>query len=184
MDQLEKEFQTSEDLGEEYFYKTPFPMDGIPEPVFPKIKISVENYPTIQQAIDACILAGGGTVEIPEGEWYTGPLRLSSRIRLYINHGARVIFSGNPADYLPVVFTRWEGTECYNYTPLIYAIDADDIALCGGGTLVGSGANWWGWKQLQVSGSNAVYDAAAGGIPVEQRIYGTEKDALRPVVMF
>lgn len=162
------------------YYNTPFPMDRIPEPIFPNAVFSATAYPTIQQAIDACVQAGGGTVEIPAGEWHTGPLRLGSRLRLLVKRGARVIFSDDPADYLPVVFTRWEGTECYNYAPLIYALDAADVALCGGGTLVGGGASWWGWKKEQVSGSNALYDAAAAGIPVEQRVFGTGEAALRP----
>lgn len=162
------------------FYKTPFPMDRIPEPVFPNTVISAAAYSTIQEAIDACIAAGGGTVEIPAGEWHTGPLRLGSRIRLLIQREATVIFSDDPADYLPVVFTRWEGTECYNYTPLIYALDAADVAVCGRGLLVGNGAKWWDWKKLQGPGSNALYDAAAAKVPVEQRVYGTEGAALRP----
>lgn len=162
------------------FYETPFPMDRIPEPIFPNTVISAAAYPTIQEAINACVEAGGGTVEIPAGEWHTGPLRLGSRIRLLVQRAARVIFSDDPADYLPVAFTRWEGTECYNYTPLIYALDATDVAVCGRGLLVGNGAKWWGWKKLQGPGSNALYDAAASEVPVEQRVYGTEEAALRP----
>ncbi|MEZ4686409.1 MAG: hypothetical protein R3B47_10175 [Bacteroidia bacterium] len=27
--------------------------------------------------------------------------------------------------------TRWEGVECYNYFPLIYALDQENIAITG-----------------------------------------------------
>lgn len=172
--------QTSESYGTDTFYNTPFPMERIPEPVLPRAVFSAAEYPTIQQAIDACVKAGGGTVEIPAGEWHTGPLRLNNRVRLLVQYHATVIFSDEPSDYLPVVLTRWEGTECYNYTPLIYAVDASDVAVCGSGTLVGSGARWWGWKQKQGLGANSLYDAAAAEIPVEERVYGTAEAALRP----
>lgn len=168
------------ELRAETVYKTPFPMDRIPEPDIPPEQFRAEKYPTIQQAINACAEAGGGTVIVPEGEWYTGPLHLRSHIRLCIEKGARVRFFDRPEDYLPVVFTRWEGTECYNYSPLVYAIDETDVALCGEGTLIGSGEAWWPWKKTQAAGANAVYHAAAEGVRVEQRVYGTTEAALRP----
>lgn len=156
-------------------------MDRIPEPVFPSAVFNVARYGGIQQAIDAYAQAGGGTVHVPAGEWNTGPLRLHSRTCLYLDAGAKVYFSDKPEDYLPVVFTRWEGTECYNYSPLIYALDASDVALCGSGTLIGNGAAWWPWRKTrQAAGANALYNAAAAGVPVEQRVYGTVEAALRP----
>ena len=77
----------------------------------------------IQAAVDTCAQAGGGTVLIPAGEWPTGPIHLKSNIHLKLEEGATLRFSQRFADYLPVVFTRWEGMECYNYSPLIYARD-------------------------------------------------------------
>ncbi|MDO4293789.1 MAG: glycoside hydrolase family 28 protein [Eubacteriales bacterium] len=155
-------------------------MKQIPEPDIPDRRVAAPDYPTLQQAVDACAQAGGGTVEVPAGTWHTGPIHLRSHIRLLLEEGAELIFSDQPEDYLPVVLTRWEGTECYNYSPLIYARDCSDVALCGSGTLCGSGPAWWHWKQLQAKGSNALYDASAAGVPIEQRVYGTEAAALRP----
>lgn len=74
----------------------------------------------IQKAVDACVEAGGGHVVIGEGQWKTGPIHLASKIHLCLAEGAYVTFSEKFEDYLPVVFTRWEGMECYNYSPLIY----------------------------------------------------------------
>lgn len=152
----------------------------ISEPQFPEKKIYADQYDSIQRAVDACSKAGGGTVVVAAGQWNTGPIRLYSNIRLYFEAGAAVTFSSRREDYLPVVFTRWEGTECYNYRPLIYGKDCENIAVCGEGKLYGSGRDWWEWKKQQKAGSNALYDAAAAGVPVEQRVYGTEEAALRP----
>ncbi len=69
----------------------------------------------IQLAIDKCAASGGGTVIVPNGEWYTKALHLKSNINLHLENGAEIYFSDNPEDYLPVVFTRWEGTECYTF---------------------------------------------------------------------
>lgn len=160
--------------------KTEFFMGTIQEPQFPDLEIMAGNYLSIQEAINACAKAGGGTVIVGEGQWETGPIRLYSNICLYFKAGAIVTFSSKKSDYLPVVFTRWEGTECYNYSPLIYANDCENIAICGEGELFGNGEFWWGWKKLQQAGSNILYDAAVAGLPVEQRVFGSEESALRP----
>lgn len=160
--------------------KTEFFMGTIDEPQVPDQNFYADQYESIQQAVEACAAAGGGTVTVPSGKWQTGPVRLQSNIRLYFEAGAEVSFSSRREDYLPVVFTRWEGTECYNYCPLIYAYDCENIVICGEGRLLGNGTDWWEWKQLQDSGANALYDAAVDGVPVKKRIYGTEEMALRP----
>ena len=134
----------------------------------------------IQEAVDACAAQGGGTVLIGKGEWQTGPVHLQSHIHLVLDPSARLVFSDLPEDYLPVVFTRWEGTECLNYSPLIYAKDAEEISITGAGTLYGSGEAWWGWKRLQQAAAEELYRLAGDGIPAEERVYGTREAALRP----
>ena len=160
--------------------RTDFFMGTIDEPLIPERNFYADQYGSIQQAVEVCAAAGGGTVTVPSGKWHTGSIRLQSNIRLYFEAGAEVSFSSRREDYLPVVFTRWEGTECYNYCPLIYAYDCENIAICGEGRLFGSGPDWWEWKQLQDGGANALYDAAVSGVPVRDRIFGTEEMALRP----
>lgn len=142
-------------------------------------RITVQNG-QIQSAIDACTALGGNEVVVPCGEWHTGKIHLKSGVHLHLEDGAVLIFSPNPDDYLPPVFTRWEGTECYNYSPLIYAKDCTDIAVTGNGTLIGSGEAWWHWKKLQQSAANELAYSEGNGISVEKRIYGTQSAALRP----
>lgn len=134
----------------------------------------------IQSAVDACEKAGGGTVSVPAGEWPSGPIHLKSNIHLHLEDGAAIRFSDRPEDYLPVVFTRWEGCECYNYSPLIYAKDCENISVTGRGTLIGSGKSWWHWKKLQQAAADELCYAQSSGVPVSERIFGIEKAALRP----
>lgn len=70
--------------------------------------------------------------------------------------------------------------ECYNYSPLIYAIDCKNLAITGNGTLIGNGKSWWEWKQLQQEAACELCYAESNHIPVKNRIYGTKKAALRP----
>jgi polygalacturonase len=64
----------------------------------------------------------------------TGAIHLKSNVNLHVSAGATIKFSKNPGDYLPVVFTRWEGTELMNYSPFIYAFEQTNIAITGEGT--------------------------------------------------
>ncbi|MGW7567873.1 glycoside hydrolase family 28 protein [Streptomyces tendae] len=102
----------------------------------------------IRAAVRACHAAGGGHVLIPAGRWATGPIHLLSGVDLHVAEGATVLFSTDPAAYLPVVRTRWQGIEVLNYSPLIYAYGRHDIAVTGRGVLDGRGdnAHWWPWK--------------------------------------
>ena len=75
----------------------------------------------IAEAINACTVAGGGRVVIPAGIWPTGAVVLKSFVNLYLAKDATLLFSTDPKDY-PLVLTRFEGVECMNYSPFIYAL--------------------------------------------------------------
>ncbi|TSD01472.1 MAG: glycoside hydrolase [Parcubacteria group bacterium Athens0714_25] len=134
----------------------------------------------IRQAIDDCAKQGGGKVVIPTGKWKTGAIHLKSNINLYLEDNSQLIFSSNPQNYLPVVFSRFEGMELYNYSPFIYAKDCENVALGGKGEIIGQGEKWNDWNDKQKSAVNELYDMADKDVPVEKRIFGTEKAALRP----
>ncbi len=142
----------------------------------------------IRKAIQACSELGGGRVVIPPGVFLTGAIHLKSYINLHVSEGATLRFSPDPAAYLPVVRTRWEGIECMNYSPLIYAFEVKDIAVTGKGTLDGSATEegWWHWARRGSSGSSlsshdakSLNDMAERGVPVEDRVFG-EGHYLRP----
>ena len=111
------------------------------------------------------------------GQWLAnGPIHLKSNVNLQRGRRRDAARSArSPSDYLPAVFTRFEGTEVMNYSPLIYAIDQENIAVTGEGTLDGqaSNENWWTWKRQGGDSDIAkLVKMAEDGVPPEQRKFG------------
>ena len=170
----------------------------IQAPVFPARNFVITNYGAVAdgqtdctlaigKAVDACAGSGGGRVVVPPGEFLTGAIHLKSGVNLYLDAGATLKFSTDPKAYLPAVFTRFEGVECYNYSPLIYAFGQKNVAVTGEGTLDGQATdeNWLLWKgkkggtNNQIAANGRLKKMAESGVPVEQRRFG-EGDYLRP----
>jgi polygalacturonase len=141
------------------------------------------NTDAIRAAMAACHAAGGGRVVIPAGEWPCGPIHFESRCNLYLSEGARVIFSDCPEDYLPAVETSWEGLECYNYSPLVYAYRCEDVAITGTGTLAPRMTTWRTWfarPQAHLEALKQLYDWGSFDEPVEHRQMAVGENHLRP----
>jgi unsaturated rhamnogalacturonyl hydrolase len=175
----------------------------INEPYFPGREYSIIDFgaaadgkadctEAIENAIEACAEAGGGRVAVPAGSYLTGPIVLKSCVNLHLDGGATLQFTTDPKAYLPAVLTRFEGMECYNYSPLIYAYGQTNIAITGEGVLDGQAdnENWWSWKGKKEYGwtDSAPNQAKArerlakmveDGTPVADRKFG-EGDYLRP----
>lgn len=173
----------------------------IKAPVFPNKQFLITDYgakddgslctEAFKNAITACHEAGGGRVVVPKGEFVTGAIHLLSNVELHVSEGATVLFSTNPKDYLPIVHTRYEGSELYNYSPLIYAYKQENIAVTGKGILDGQASmeNWWGWaKAKKIKSENLqnepnsiprLLEYMSNGTPVEERIFG-DGSYLRP----
>ncbi len=146
----------------------------------------------IRRAIEACASAGGGRVVVPAGTYTTGPIHLKSGVNLHVSDGATLRFKTDPEAYLPAVFSRWEGMELMNYSPLIYGFEQENIAVTGTGTLDGGGdaAHWWPWKGRAEYGwqegapeqgpaRKRLETMVEQGAPVEERLFGGG-DFLRP----
>lgn len=88
------------------------------------------NAKAFRDAIDDCSSAGGGTVNVPDGIFITSAITLQSNVALNVSKNAIVRFTRDTSKY-PLVFTRWEGMELMNYSPLIYAFEAENIAITG-----------------------------------------------------
>lgn len=108
------------------------------------------NTEVIRQAIDKAAAKGGGTVYFPAGKYITGPIHMKSNITIHIDAGAELHFSDNFDHYLPMVESRWEGTEVTNFSPLIYGKDLKNIAIVGRGLIDGHGKNWWRYSEVEV----------------------------------
>ncbi|HEU4780528.1 MAG TPA: glycoside hydrolase family 28 protein [Steroidobacteraceae bacterium] len=175
-------------------------------PTFPDLLFDITNYgakadattlntQSIANAIAACAKAGGGRVRVPAGQFLTGAIHLQSNVELHVSEGATLLFDTKPSSY-PMVFTRWEGIELMNYSPLIYARKQKNIGITGKGTLDGQGSDkyWWpwkgrwrgtvpyGWKEgmpSQLEARTKLFQMAEDGVSVEKRVFG-EGSMLRP----
>jgi len=181
--------------------KVPAILDRIKAPQFPDRDFPITQFgaPTdgagdstaaITQAIAACHKAGGGRVVIPAGIFLTGAIHLKSNVNLHVSEGATLQFIPDPARYLPVVLTRWEGVELMSYSALIYAYGQENIAITGKGTLDGGATQktWLSWNlkqsktgkpSLQTAARNKLFEQGEKNVPVSERIYG-EGSFLRP----
>jgi len=122
-------------------------------------------------------------VVVPAGEWFTGPIHFKSHVNLFLEEGAVVRFSDNPNDYLPAVMTSWEGLECYNYSPLIYAFECENVGISGKGTLAPVMDTWRTWFKRPEAHLNALrqlYSMGSTDVPVKQRQMVKGENHLRP----
>lgn len=118
----------------------PFDMPALARPTIADRVARIEGEPragAIQPAIDRLAAVGGGRVVVPPGKWSTGRLQLRTGVELHLEEGAEVHFSGQIEDYFPPVFTRNEGLEMMGLGGLVFAHNAERIALTGKGVLVG-----------------------------------------------
>jgi polygalacturonase len=181
--------------SKEAWAKFPEIIKGITTPVFPNKTFNIldfgakpdgvfDNTLAIKKAIQKCTQKGGGVVLVPAGKYFTGPIHLDNNVNLHLVEGAEIVFNTDPSVF-PIVHTSFEGTECMNYSPLIYAYNKHNVAVTGKGTLNGQGGNekWWpwcgstryGWKKDTPNQKEDVYklmDLADKGVPVAERVFG------------
>ena len=140
-------------------------LDNLKDPVFSDKVYNVidfgakgdgrtKNTAAINATIDKCNSEGGGHVVVSKGDYLTGAIHMKSNVDLHIEANAILRFSTDPGDYLPLVRTRWEGDDCYNFSPLIYADGQTNFAVTGKGILDGQGSltDWWPWKGSKAYG--------------------------------
>lgn len=92
---------------------------------------ATKNTVAIQNALDACASAGGGTVLVPEGVYETGSLLLHANTTLQLSSHACLMGSPDIADY-PIENVRFEGEFRDGHRALISATDAANVTIAGG----------------------------------------------------
>lgn len=95
-----------------------------------------------QKAIDDCAAQGGGIVEVPRGDYLTGPLVLRSNIKLHLAARAEIVAATDPALFRISDATRKYASSA-SYTAFINIFGAKNVAITGEGTIDGQGAVWW-----------------------------------------
>jgi polygalacturonase len=179
----------------EVVIKAPFEMPAIQIPDFSNCKkLSIIDFgavkgnkekisKAINKAIDKANKMGGGIVIIPEGEWITAKIHFKSNVNLHLDKGAVLLFSEDPKDYLPAVHSSWEGYECLNYSPLIYAYQCKNIAITGEGELKAKMDVWKEWFKRpkgHMESLKRLYYLASYNKPMEERLMVNDSAHFRP----
>ena len=98
----------------------------------------------IQRAIDQCSKDGGGTVYLAPGTFLSGTIYMKTGVTLKLDAGCTLLGSNDLKDYPPTVQAFRSYTDNYTDKSLIYAENAERIAIIGRGTIDGQGASFKG----------------------------------------
>ncbi|MBT1172728.1 right-handed parallel beta-helix repeat-containing protein [Bifidobacterium sp. MA2] len=99
---------------------------------------ATNDAPAIQQAIDLCSAAGGGTVLLSDGTYLAGTIRLRSNVTFEIDASATLLASPDIADYAPDVHhNRYRNEQALDRC-FIYAEDQHDFSIVGRGRIDGN----------------------------------------------
>ncbi|QNL52364.1 glycoside hydrolase family 28 protein [Olivibacter sp. SDN3] len=100
------------------------------------------NTNSLQQAIDACAEAGGGTVVLKPGKYLTGAIFLKSGVCLQLDEGVEILGSQELKDY-PIIDTRVAGIEMKWPAALVNIIGQKKASITGKGIINGQGKPFW-----------------------------------------
>ena len=132
-------------------------------------------YPLYKEKINVLLTAGG-----PCSNYNRAAALLCAEMGIQMR---LVSYTDNPSDYLPAVMTSWEGLECYNYSPLLYAFECENVAITGKGTLQPKMDTWKVWfkrPQPHLEALKELYTKASTDVPVIERQMAVGENHLRP----
>ena len=104
--------------------------------------------PAVNAAIEAAAQAGGGTVELPAGDYLCYTIRLRSRVALHLAAGATIIAADPPAPGEPGGYDAAEPNEWNEYqdfghshwrNSLIWGENLEEVSITGPGRIFGRG---------------------------------------------
>ena len=158
-----------------YLYKElPFEMPVLQYPTFPDNQLSILDFGGVPdgatlnteafaKAINALSQKGGGTLIIPSGIWYTGPIVFQSNINMHLEKGALILFSSDFNLY-PLVNTVFEGLDTRRCQSPISGRNLENIAITGEGSINGSGDAWRPLKKSKVTANHWKTVVESGGV--------------------
>jgi len=159
----------------EYLYEDlQFNMPYVQRPTFPDRHVNLLDYggnpdgitlntSAFADAMQDLSKKGGGTLIVPKGIWFTGPIVFESNINMYLEKGALILFSPDK-DLYPLVETIFEGLETRRCQPPISGRNLENIAITGEGSINGSGEAWRPLKKEKVTESHWKSVVSSGGV--------------------
>lgn len=171
----------------------PFEMARVEVPQFPERRFDVRKFGAVPDgrtlntqafasAIEACVSAGGGTIDVPAGMWLTGPIELQSNVCLNLERGALLQLSDRLEDF-PMVPRDGDSSRGFLVASPISAHDARNIAITGKGIIDGAGEVWRyvlrekqtarEWRTL-ISGGGVVTTDSAQWWPSQEALDGEQ----------
>lgn len=173
-----------------YLYKgLPFEIPVLDRPTFPANNVSIADYGGVPdgatlnteafaKAMQALSQKGGGTLTVPSGIWYTGPIVFQSNINLHLEKGALILFSSN-FDLYPLVHTVFEGLDTRRCQSPISGRNLKNIAITGEGSINGSGDAWRPLKKSKVTDSHWQRVIKSGGVVKDGNYWFPSKGSLK-----
>ncbi len=159
----------------DYLYENlQFKMKKLETPKFRNKQVSIVEYGAVgdgvklntecfNRAFNEFSAQGGGTLLVPNGIWYTGPIVLQSNINLHLEKGAVILFTDN-LDAYPLVKTSFEGLETRRCQSPVSGRNLENIAITGEGTINGNGQAWRPLKKQKVTESHWKEVITSGGV--------------------
>jgi pectate lyase len=173
-----------------YLYETlPFDMPQLQKPQFPENKICISQYGGIgdgltlntqafADAMEDLSQKGGGTLQVPSGIWYTGPIVFKSNVNLHLEKGALILFTANKSAY-PLIDTSFEGLDTKRCQSPISGRNLENIAITGEGSINGSGEAWRPLKRAKVTESYWKEVVESGGVLKNESYWLPSESALK-----
>lgn len=151
-----------------------FDMPVIDRPAFAERTVSITDFGGVgdgvtlntdafAKAIESLASQGGGTLNLPAGVWFTGPIELKSNINLHLDRGAILTFSGDDTLY-KMAYVVYEGFEAWRAQSPISGKDLENVAITGEGVIDGNGSVWRPVRKSQLTGAEWKNYLAKGGI--------------------
>lgn len=158
-----------------YLYEDlPFEMPYIHPPTFPDNQVNIADFggnpngialntEAFEKAMEALSQKGGGTLVVPKGVWFTGPIVFRSNINMHLEKGALILFSPDFTLY-PLVETIFEGLDTRRCQSPISGKNLENIAITGEGSINGYGEAWRPLKKEKVTERKWRQVVASGGV--------------------
>lgn len=182
-----------------YLYENlPFKMPVLKYPTFPNNRVNIVDFGAVSdgvtlntdafdRAFNALSKEGGGTLIVPSGIWFTGPIVFRSNINMHLEKGALILFSPD-FDLYPLVNTVYEGLDTRRCQSPISGRNLKNIAITGEGSIDGSGQAWRPLKKGKVTERYWKNVVNSGGVlkdpgywfPTEKSLHGENMRANSP----